>query len=196
MISVIMASYLGDYKRAAKNRETKIIRAVNSVLKQTIPVELVVVSDGCQKTIDIISKNFPDQVDGYWINKQKIWSGKPRNTGIEKAKNDIICYCDVDDYLDPDHCEKIQNAFTGDWVWFDDLVYNQGQWVQRKCDVDKRGMCGTSNLAHKKIAWWPDPGSYAHDYIFIRNLKQASRDYKYIGKGGYRTCHIPGRYDV
>jgi glycosyltransferase involved in cell wall biosynthesis len=196
MISVVMASYLGEYRKAAKDRDKKIIRAVNSVLNQTIPAELVLVSDGCQKTIDIIIESFPNKVNGYYIEKQKIWSGKPRNVGIEKAKNDIICYCDIDDYLDPDHCEKIYNAFEGDWVWFDDLVYNQGRWIHRKCDVNKKGMCGTSNLAHKKIAWWPDPGSYAHDYIFIHNLKKASSNYKYIGNGGYRVCHVPGKYYV
>ena len=196
MISVVMASYLGDYKKAAKDRDTKILRAVKSVLNQTMPVELVVVSDGCQKTIDIISKHFPGEVNGYYIEKQKTWSGRPRNIGIQEAKNDIICYLDIDDYMDADHCEGIYNAFEGDWVWFDDLVHTKGGWVKRKCDVNVSGKCGTSNIAHRKIAMWPLDAKYAHDFVFIYNLKKASRNYKYIGCGGYRVCHIPGRYDI
>ena len=49
MISVIMASYLEEYKQCAKHRDEKIRRAVESVFNQTIPVELVVVADGCKK---------------------------------------------------------------------------------------------------------------------------------------------------
>jgi len=191
-----MASYLGDYKKAAKDREKKIIRAANSVLNQTIPVELVIVADGCDKTVKIISEAYPGKVSGYHIAKQPMWSGKPRNIGIEKAKNDIICYCDIDDYLEPDHCEKIYNNFSGDWVWFDDLVYRRGGWIPRKCDIAKKGMCGTSNVAHKKIALWLNKDTYAHDWNFILKLKRASRKYQYIGHGGYRVGHIPGRYDI
>jgi glycosyltransferase involved in cell wall biosynthesis len=196
MISVVMASYLGEYRKAAKDREKKIIRAVKSVLNQTIPVELVLIADGCEKTVEIISREFSGQVNGYWIDKQPMWSGRPRNVGIGKAQNDIICYCDIDDHLEKDHCEKIYNNFSGDWVWFDDLIYRQGAWIPRKCNIEKKGMCGTSNLAHKKIALWLEKDTYAHDWNFIYKLKRASKNYKYIGHGGYCVAHIPGRYDI
>jgi len=195
MISVVMPSYLGNYKRAARDRENKIRRAVESVLSQTIPVELIVIADGCQKTVDLLNKYYEGRFNGYMIGKQPIWSGVPRNTGIEKAKNEIICYLDTDDWLEKDHCEKIEKNFKGDWVWFNDKIWHSG-WVQRKCDVNKRGLCGTSNLAHKKIALWPVRAAYTHDWIFIESLKKASKDFHYIGDGGYMVCHIPNRYDV
>lgn len=196
MISVIMASYLGEYKLAAKNRDKKIHRAVESVLNQTIPVELVVVSDGCQKTVDILTKDYPGKFSGYMIGKQLLWSGIPRNTGIDKAKGDIICYLDVDDYLDNNHCEKILTSFgSNDWVWFDDWVFSRG-WKQRKCNVEQRGFCGTSNIAHKKVQIWPVKGNYSHDWQALQNLKNWSKNYKYIGHCGYRVAHIPGRADV
>lgn len=198
MISVVMASYLGEYKLAAKNREKKILRAVESALNQTIQCELVVVSDGCQKTIDILNEHFEGKFNGYTIPKQNIWSGVPRNTGIEKAKNEIICYLDVDDYLIPTHCEFILNKFgDNDWVWFDDWVFSKTSgWKIRSCSVAKRGFCGTSNLAHKKINIWPDKGNYAHDWIVVQNLQRWSSKYKYIGHGGYRVAHVPGRVDI
>ncbi len=197
MISVVMASYLGEYKQAAKNRDKKIRRAVDSVLAQTIPVELVVIADGCQKTVDIMTKNYANLFSGYLINHKTLWAGTPRNTGIDKAKGDIICYLDIDDMFLPDHCEKIEKNFgKNDWVWFDDWVHSTSGWKQRKCDVNKRGMCGTSNVAHKKFKIWPEKGSYAHDFVALQNLKNWSKNYKYIGHGGYKVCHVPGRYDV
>ena len=195
MISVIMPSYLGDYKRAAKNRESKIRRAVESVFSQTISVELVVIADGCQKTVDLLNKYYEGRFNGYMIRKQPVWSGVPRNTGILKAMNDIVCYLDTDDWIETGHCEKIVNNFRGDWVWFNDRIWHSG-WLSRKCDVNRRGLSGTSNIAHKKIALWPERATYAHDWIFIESLKRASKDFHFIGDGGYMVCHIPGRYDI
>jgi len=197
MLSVVMASYLKDYARAAKNREQKIRRSVDSVLAQTIPVELVVISDGCQKTVDIMTKHYEGKFSGYMIAHKTLWAGAPRNTGISKALGDIICYMDVDDWMDKDHCEKIVTRFgNSDWAWFDDWVHGKGGWKQRKCDVNKRGMCGTSNIAHRKAEIWPDKGNYSHDWQVIQNLKNWSANFKYIGGGGYRVAHIPGRYDI
>jgi glycosyltransferase involved in cell wall biosynthesis len=197
MLSVVMASYLAEYKLAAKNREKKIHRAVESVFSQTIPVELVVVADGCQKTVDILTEDYPGMFSGYLIEHRTLWAGTPRNVGIDKAKNEIICYLDVDDYLDKDHCEKIVTNFKeNDWVWFDDWVHSSFGWKQRECDVEKRGFCGTSNIAHKKIKIWPEKGNYAHDWLALQNLKNWSKNYKYIGHGGYRVAHVPGRTDV
>jgi len=197
MITVVVQSYLGMYKRAAKDRNRKIVRAINSILAQTVKVEAMIVADGCNKTAQIIKEKFAGRVTGYIIPKQQVWSGVPRNLGIEKARYDTICYLDIDDYLEKTHCERILDNFgKSDWIWFDDMVFSKGTWRTRRCDIDKKGMCGTSNLAHKKYKIWPDKGGYAHDWLAIRNLKQASDNYRYIGHGGYRVCHIPGRIDI
>ena len=197
MISVVMASYLGAYNMAAKNREQKIRRAVESVFSQTIPVELVVVADGCPKTVEIMTKHYEGKFSGYIIEHRILWAGAPRNTGIDRAKGEIICYMDVDDWMDKTHCEKIEKNFgDNDWVWFDDWVHSNTGWKQRKCDVNKRGMCGTSNVAHKKINYWPDKGGYTHDWKFVNDLIKNHSKYQYIGGCGYHVCHIPGRYDV
>jgi len=200
-ISIVMASYLGNYPKAAKNRDKKILRAVDSVLAQTYKdIELIIIADGCQKTVDIIKNSYlyNDKIKGYLIEKQKKWSGVPRNTGIRKATGEWICYLDVDDYFKPGHIAGIAKNITSkdDWLWFDDWIVNrEGKLRRRPCALSM-GKCGTSNVIHRKIALWDEKGSYAHDWRFIRNLRAASRNNRKIMAGEYVVCHIPGRVDA
>ena len=201
-VSVVMASYLGQYRKAARNRDKKIVRAIDSVLNQSHKdVELIVVADGCQKTVEILKANYTGdpRVKGYLIPKQSLWSGVPRNTGIEKAEGEWICYLDVDDYLGENHIKGIvDNIKPGDdWLFFDDLVISKDakKTTVRYCSMNM-GKCGTSNIIHKKIAKWDERGSYAHDWRFIKNLQRASRNYRRVVAGEYVVCHIPGRVDA
>ena len=106
--TVVMPSYMGPYRTAAKNRESKILRAVNSVIAQTYEDwELIVVADGCEKTMQILKDVTDLRVRKYLIEKDKIWGGSPRNTGIELAKGEFIVYLDIDDIIGPDHLKNI-----------------------------------------------------------------------------------------
>ena len=211
MISIIMPSYLGNYQRAAKNRDVKIIRAIDSVVNQSFTDwELVIIADGCTQTVNIIcdylmkcSPNISLKINGYSISKSKAWSGKPRNTGIEKAKGDFICYLDIDDIFKIDHLQFISNNIKlNDWIWFDDMIYNGSDFITRKCSITNYGHCGTSNIAHKrnlsineKPIQWPMVSHYSYDdWVFIRGLKE--KQGSYIGAGGYMVGHIPDKYDV
>jgi len=179
VISVIMPSYLGDYPNAASNREFKLKRAIESFLDQKIG-ELIVVADGCAKTVEIAS-NYPVVVK--LIDKQPNFSGEPRNTGIKLALYDYIAYLDADDLMGLDHIRSIiQNADT-DWVYWDDYVDGQPRKVWHQ-----HGHIGTSAIAHKKNlkVKWND--GYGHDWDFIQQLsKYASKRIK----ANYQVMHIP-----
>ena len=55
--SVIMASTLAEYGGAASRRDEKIVRAIDSVIAQTFTDwELIVVADGCMKTMAIVAR--------------------------------------------------------------------------------------------------------------------------------------------
>lgn len=200
--SVIIPSYLGEYRTAAKNRDQKIIRAVNSVLNQTCKdFEVIVIADGCEKTVKIMSEI--EGVSTHLIPKSKLWSGEPRNAGIERAVGDYIVYLDIDDVLGAGHLQNIADQLgTYDWVWFDDIRYSPKQrvWYENPCDITKIGHHGTSNICHRRdlpVKW--DYVGYAHDYYFVVGLR-AFGNFAKIQGGEYYVCHIPnadiGGYDL
>lgn len=207
VISVILPSYLGAYNRAATNRNTKLIRAIESVVHQTYTDwELIIVADGCEKTVDIMTTYMLDcepqyaaKMRGFFIQKQRSWAGRPRNTGIEKAKGDIICYLDSDDYLGETHLQFIADSFKQgiDWIWFDDMQVNGGIFKPSKCSVRHYGQCGTANIAHRRElpVRWPTAAHYSQDdWGFIRSLRTHAG--AYAGQGYYHVCHIPNKYDI
>ena len=201
MLTVVMPSYLGAYRTAAKNREEKFIRAVQSVIENIYKEwELIVVADGCKKTAQLI-KNFTDKrIKLIEIDKQPLWSGVVRNRGIEEAKYDYICYLDTDDMFGEDHLQTIaDNISEYEWVWFNELSYDQRKesFIEKECDIHIRGLCGTSNVAHKKhLARWNKNNDYGQDWQFIKNLKKASIDFTKIETPSYLICHVPGLLDV
>lgn len=206
MISIILPSYLENYAGSAKNRIAKFERAVMSVVNQTYKdFELIIIADGCQKTVEAgrnIIESLPDGFQGsivlFEIPKQKIWSGHVRNTGLLNCTGDIICYLDSDDYFQPNHLQFIADNLTPelDWVFFGDNTYKAGTWHERRCAI-RYGHCGVSNIAHRKAlkCSWPVRSKYAmDDWFFISSL--TGYRHKYIGIGGYNVCHIPSQYDV
>jgi len=200
--SVIIASFLGPYRTAAKDRDRKIIRAVNSVLKQSYQeFEVIVVADGCDKTVEIMKQVDDPRVKTFKIPKSKHFSGEPRMKGIDEAEGDWIIYLDIDDIYGENHLKNIADQVSSrDWVWFDDIRLNpkNNEWYENPCDINVISRHGTSNVCHKKVlpfqAKWDYTG-YAHDYYFILQLKR-NTNYSKIQGGEYYVCHVPGQYDV
>jgi len=194
--SIIMPSFLGEYRTAARNRDQKFVRAIKSCLNQSFQdFEVVIISDGCDKTVTLFQDNFPEEnIRCFKIPKSKLWSGVPRQTGIEQAKGDYIVYLDTDDILGKDHLQNISNGLgTFDWVWFNDIRYSphSEEWYQNPCDIMMIGKHGTSNICHKRsLPYKWDHSGYAHDYYFIKHLKQ-NINYTKIEGGQYYVCHIP-----
>jgi glycosyltransferase involved in cell wall biosynthesis len=202
MISIIMPSFLGAYKKAAADRDKKIVRAIMSVRNQTFEDwELIIVADGCEKTVEIvtdISYLYSDErIKLIPIEKQPMWSGTVRNTGLDEAVGDYAVYLDIDDAFAPEHLEGLAKYNKKDWYWFDDYVWNGKEFRHRICNVDRLGQCGTCNLMHRPgLARWNKKDNYAHDWRFIANLKKASKDYERIRAGAYLVCHAPGKFDI
>lgn len=199
--SIIMPSRLTPYKGSCQYPEQKIVRAIQSILDQIFQdFELIVISDGCERT-KIITKSLintqnPGKIKLLECQHKALFDNLPRNTGIDNAEGEYIIYCDADDYWGSEHLSIIEKQLNNkDWVWYNDYIFKDGQWIERSCNIKSMGQCGTSNICYKRSLnlKWERPG-YAHDFYFNQKLL--------IFKGAkietpeYFVCHIPGQYDV
>jgi len=192
--TVVIPSYLGDYRTAAKDRDKKLVRAVNSILTQTFQdFEIIVIADGCEKTVEIMSGFKDKRIRTFLTPKQPAWTGQ-RNKGLDEALGEYIVYLDVDDVFGENHLQNISNGLDGyDWVWFNDIRYSPKleQWYENKCNIRMIGAHGTSNVCHRaSLPYRWDHKGYAHDYYFIKHLKRNTNFTKIPG-GEYYVCHLP-----
>lgn len=204
--SIIIPSYLGPYQGAAKNRDEKLFRAIDSCLVQTFTdYEVIVVADGCEKTFNLVLDKYAenDNVECILIRKMPLWSGKPRNIGIKNAKGDYIVYLDADDKLGTDHLNIIDTELTKaknpTWVWFNDFVMQKETPQERQILINNKYQNGTSNICHRRdaaVEWSGSAGGYGtDDWSVIVQLKRYSNFVK-IKTPQYHVCHLPNRLDV
>lgn len=206
MISVIMPCSLEYYPNAATNRIDKLKRAIDSFIQQIYPPkELIIVSDGCLQTIQIVKENYMSTGNNQFpkvrmvtIDKQPRFSGNVRQAGLAVAKGDIVCYLDSDDLFKAGHLQAIAEGFGDhEWVIFDDTLWKgKPEHSPRRITALEKGSCGTSNIAHKRnLASWTGCDGYGHDWQFIQKLKYNSTKFGVIDNAGYYVTHIPGVID-
>jgi len=203
-VSVIMASYLGEYYGRASNPEQKFIRAIKSFLTQSYEnKELIIVSDGCAITNQIYENTFKkfDNIKLVSIPKQDIYSGECRNAGLRIATGDIISYLDNDDIWGKTHLETIVNQFTDDidLVYYDDYLVLSPDFkkLQKRLVETRYGSIGTSSISHRNLKdkkfehikdWWPT--GYGHDWVFLMKLIINGLQFKKLEKTpSYLVCH-------
>ena len=199
-VSVIMASYLGDYPNRASNPEKKFIRAVKSFLSQTYQdKELIIVADGCDITEKLYNTYFLNEpnVKMVKIEKQVVYSGECRNAGIRIAEGDIISYLDNDDVLGKKHLEIIMKEFTDDvdFIYYNDFLVRSADFKQLYKRINKLsyGYIGTSAITHrnnKELKWTT---GYGHDWVFVMTAIIKGFKFKKIKESSqYLVAHWGG----
>ncbi|TGM00595.1 glycosyltransferase family 2 protein [Leptospira barantonii] len=93
------------------NREVKVLRAIRTVLAQTLsPLEIIVVDDGStDDTISKIKEEFPDAIAGGLISILPLEHkgvSHARNRGVEQARGEWIAFLDSDDEWLPEKLER------------------------------------------------------------------------------------------
>lgn len=141
LVSVVIPVY---------NREKTILRALNSVLRQTYSnIEVIVVDDGStDSTAQIVSNCADERVRLIRLSNNQ-GANKARNTGISKAKGEYIAFQDSDDEWLTDKLEK-QLAYmlktAAKAVYCPYILYDEG----KTCIVPKDYM--NENICEKNVA--------------------------------------------
>lgn len=203
MISVIMPVYLKPYEvdgiKSASNPERKFMRAVDSFIHQSYSdAELVIISDGCTTAEKIYYDNWTlnARIRFKYILKHPTFSGQVRQTGIDMARGDLICYLDHDDFFGRDHLKIIaENLDTTkyDWGWYNDWLIqgkNEGKLLFTERQVRPQLYeIGTSSMVHKKSVgvWWQD--GYTHDWRTIEKYLLHRPGVK-LPTPQYYVCHF------
>jgi len=96
------------------NKEKYVGRAIESVLKQTIPADdIVVVDDGSvDNSANEVLKFSDCRIN--LIRQQNSGEGSTRNRGVAEAKCDLVAFLDADDAWKPDfllHIQRLYNNF-------------------------------------------------------------------------------------
>lgn len=205
-VSVIMASYLGNYPGRTTNPEQKFVRAVKSFISQTYQnKELIIVADGCDVTEQLYNEHFStfDNIKFIKIPKQPIYGGEIRNAGIDIASGEIISYLDNDDVLGKSHLEIIMSEFTDDvdMLYYDDYLVMSPNFkkLHMRLNETRYGSIGTSSITHRNfndekfkqvknnLKWGT---GYGHDFLFLSNLIVNGFMFKKLSKPSqYLVCH-------
>jgi len=199
-ISVIMPAFLQAYEineiKSAKDPVIKFLRAVDSFIRQSFnDTELIIISDGCKITEQLYDIEFShiSRIKYAYIEKQSIFGGRVRQTGIEMAQGEIITYLDHDDYIGIDHLKIINDNFKDDWVYYNDYLIQgkEGEdliFKEREVSPELYYI-GTSMIAHRKDlnVVWGD--GYAHDWRMIEKYLLPHPSMK-IPTPEYYVCHF------
>lgn len=99
MVSIIVPVY---------NGEQTILRAVQSVLEQSVPDwELIVVDDGSEDgTGGLLSRLTDPRLIRLWQRHQE--RSAARNRGLDVARGELVLFLDADDWLMPNTVERLQ----------------------------------------------------------------------------------------
>ncbi|MFH1827621.1 MAG: glycosyltransferase [bacterium] len=97
-ISIIIPTY---------NRKAKIIRAIDSVLSQTVkPYEILICDDGSDDGTEMLVRQIRNTRIKWVPGKHTGLPAVPRNRGVQLAKGDWIAFLDSDDWWKEDKLEK------------------------------------------------------------------------------------------
>jgi glycosyltransferase involved in cell wall biosynthesis len=198
-ISVVMPSFLEEYQidqnKSASNREFKLERAIDSFLMQTHrDSELIVISDGCEKTCELINSKYESFLDEekiklFKIDKQPTFSGRVRAEGLARVSGELVCYLDSDDMLGPYHLGTINAHYdkSMQWMYYDDFLYDGNTKKIRTVKPDNCKI-GTSSFCHLSTTAvsWQD--GYGHDWKTISKLLNFK--YKKMTTPEYLVCHL------
>ena len=136
MFSVIIPAY---------NAESFIETAIRSVLLQTVSdFEIVVVDDGSLDRTSEIVRSLGDGRIRY-IYQENGGVSAARNTGIQNAKGEYVCFLDADDFWRPNHLSAVSRLIRefpacGVYLTGYEILLHDGRFLKRGCPIASEDM--------------------------------------------------------
>lgn len=113
MVSVVVPVY---------NAEDTLRRCINSLLCQTVPIDIILVNDGStDMSLEICEEYEKNNANIQLINQANGGVAKARNVGMKSAVGEYIGFVDSDDYVEPNTFEILSSLMSvsdGDLVSF------------------------------------------------------------------------------
>lgn len=82
-------------------------RAIDSVLAQDVPVEIIIVDDCSADNLGAVLEAYSQRPDILYLrNSQNLGAAGSRNLGVAKAGGDYVAFLDADDYWRPGKLKK------------------------------------------------------------------------------------------
>jgi hypothetical protein len=185
-ITVIIASYLGEYPGSRSNPVQKFIRAVKSFQQQTLKEkQLIIVSDGCGLTNAVYEDLFKSdsQITLIRFEKQEGWPGPLREAARTISKYDWIMYLDSDNFITKNYLENIAAKIT--------INNNKQNWfgIKRYLLPIENGLLNDNHVAITKY----DKGileNYLSDFFFDESTNKKYKTIVVVFNGYYDTFQI------
>ena len=120
------------------NAEKFVLKAIESLKDQTYQnIEVIVINDGSKDNSESIILDFKKSNPKFNLIYKKIENSGPstaRNTGIDLASGDYICFLDADDFYDIHLFEEIEKMISKDIdvLYFGFNEYNENNELEMK----------------------------------------------------------------
>lgn len=109
------------------NDEKHIKNCLNSLINQTIEIDIIVVNDGSTDDTTSILKEYADKYSNiYYYTKENNGIANARNFGVEKIKTEYFGFLDSDDTCKNDMAEKMLNEIEKQNA---DICFSNFTWV-------------------------------------------------------------------
>lgn len=160
LISVIIPVY---------NAEKYIKRAVESVLMQTYrEIEVIIVDDGSTDGSVSVCTSI-DDVRIKVIRQENAGPAQARNTGLENANGEFVCFLDADDYLEPNFIEVLYKGILQ--VDISICGYNVVSQESKKITVYKpREEIVTSTVAVDRVLHQKSVSGFLWNKMFRKSI--------------------------
>ena len=197
------------------NGEQFIEKCLESVMNQTYKdLQIIVIDDGStDNTYQILKDYRRKDLRIEIIHQSNGGVSKARNTGLESAKGQWLCFVDADDYIETDYCENMLNTVKEldadvliageiESVSYDSYLHDKNKLIQACLSYDEQSFPFNIDAPWGKIfklstikdnnIFFPERLTRSEDAYFCMSFYNYANKISYLNYSGYRHIEREG----